>query len=155
MPLRIPYNQLPNLGALESDDIIPGLRPAFEEGSMTVGDLTNFVKPGKVYRVNMSQSGTSDPTVDYVWENEIGSIVWTYNGTGIYWGTLTGAFADYDLPRLARVYFISVDNNPNYYKVQKIDDDTIQIIVQDYTFAFANSRLNQSFIEIFMYAVPL
>lgn len=154
MPLRIPYNQLPNLGALESDDIIPGLRPAFDEGSMTVGDLSRFVNPGYIYRVNMSQSGTSDPTITYVWENTIGDIVWTYNGVGTYWGTLAGAFTG-DLPRLARVYFISVDNNPNYYKVQKIDDDTIQIIVQDYTFAFANGRLNQSFIEIFMYAVPL
>ena len=154
MPLRIPYNQLPNLGALESGDIIPGLRPAFDEGSMTVGDLSTFINPGYIYRVNMSQSGTANPTIDYVWENTIGSIVWSYNGVGIYWGTLIGAFTG-DLPRLSRCYFIPVDNNVNYYTVQKIDDDTIQLKIQTNTFGFANSRLNQTFIEFLYYAVPL
>jgi hypothetical protein len=154
MALRIPYNQLPNLGALESGDIIPGLRPAFNEGSMTVGDLSNFVNPGYIYRVNMTQTGTSAPTVDYVWENTIGNIVWSYNGVGTYQGTLVGAFTG-DLPRLARVYFISVDNNVNYYRVQKIDDDTIQIQVQNNTFAFANDRLAQSFIELLYYPAAL
>ena len=153
MPLRIPYNQLPNLGALQSEDIIPGLRPAFEEGSMTVGDLTNFVKPYKVYRVNMSQSGTSAPTIDYVWENEIGSIAWSYNGSGVYQGTLSGAFANYDVPRFARCFFITSDNIVNYYKVQKIDDDRIEIQVLNNTFAFVNSRLIQTFIEVFFYPI--
>jgi hypothetical protein len=154
MPLRIPYNQLPNLGALQSGDIIPGLRPAFDEGSMTVGDLSRFVNPGYIYRVNMSQIGTSDPTVTYVWENTIGNIVWSYNSVGLYWGTLTGAFTG-DLPRLSRCYFVSADNNVNYYTVQKIDDDTIQIKVQNNSFTLANDRLNQTFIEFLYYPAAL
>jgi hypothetical protein len=152
MPLRIPYNQLPNLGALESGDIIPGLRPAFEEGSMTVGDLSQFVKPYKVYRVNLSQTYLTDPVINYVWENEIGNIVWTYNGVGNYYGTLAGAFTG-DVPELTRSYFISVDNEVRYARIQKLDDDTIWLKTQNSDFNFSDNILNQTFIEIYFYPI--
>ena len=45
----------------------------------------------KVYRALLSQLGTADPTV-VVLENSIGAIVWTRNSTGVYYGTLIGAF---------------------------------------------------------------
>ncbi len=44
-----------------------------------------------VYKALISQSGTSAPTV-VILENTIGAIVWTYNGIGVYRGTLNGAF---------------------------------------------------------------
>jgi hypothetical protein len=43
------------------------------------------------YIALISQSSTSAPTVIEL-ENTIGPIVWTRNSTGIYYGTLTGAF---------------------------------------------------------------
>jgi hypothetical protein len=43
------------------------------------------------YIALISQSSTNDPTVIEL-ENTIGPIVWTRNSTGIYYGTLTGAF---------------------------------------------------------------
>jgi hypothetical protein len=43
------------------------------------------------YVALITQSGTNDPTVVEL-ENTIGPIIWTRVGTGIYYGTLTGAF---------------------------------------------------------------
>lgn len=45
----------------------------------------------RVYKALLTQSGTSAPTV-VILENTIGAIVWTYNGIGVYRGTLNGAF---------------------------------------------------------------
>jgi hypothetical protein len=155
MPLRIPYNQLPNLGALESGDIVPGLRPAFNEGSMTVGDLSTFVNPGKVYRVDMTQSSTSDPTVDFVYENWIGDIVWTYVSTGIYNGNLNGAFAGY-VPEQTRTYFnASIGSGSNYYTITKIDDNNIKMEVKDKNWTLNDDYLNLTFIDFLVYPAAL
>ena len=49
-------------------------------------------RPYKVYTATFSQSGISAPTVT-VLENTLGGMVtWTRTGTGVYIGTLTGAF---------------------------------------------------------------
>ena len=149
MPLRIPYNQLPNLGALDSGDIIPGIRPAFDEGSLTVGDLTSFVNPGKVYRADMSQSGGSDPVVNYEYENWIGNIVWTYISLGTYNGFLTGAFTGYVI-NSGRCFNDGRDS-PNYYYISKIDDDNIKLIVTNRSFSISDSLLVNTFIEVIVY----
>ena len=153
MPLRIPYNQFPNLGALESGDILPGLRPAFQEGSMTVGDLTTFVNPGKVYRVDMSQSGSADPVVNYEYENWIGSIVWTRSTNGVYVGTLTGAFTGY-VVNSSRCYYGGA-YFPYFYHISKIDDDSIQMITTDQIFTRLDDMLNNTFVEILVYTAAL
>lgn len=150
MSYRIPYNQLPNLGTLQEFDIVPGLRPAFEEGSMTVGDLTNFVTPYKVYRADMTQVAATDPTVDYIYENRIGSIVWTYDTIGSYIGTLTGGFLGY-VPQTSRVFFTSGGVSVCYYTIYKIDDDNIRIKTIDKTFLDSDDLLKTTFVEIFVY----
>jgi hypothetical protein len=155
MPLRIPYNQLPNLGVLQSGDIIPGLRPAFNEGSMTVDDLSNFVNIGKAYRVDMSQSGTSDPTVDFEYENWIGSIVWTYVSPGIYNGNLNAAFAGY-VPTQTRTYFnASIGSSSNYYTITKIDDNNIKMEVKDKSWTLVDTWLFNTYIDFLIYPAAL
>lgn len=47
----------------------------------------------QIYRANITQNGTDAPEVT-VFENSLGSIVWTRSSEGIYYGTLTGAFAE-------------------------------------------------------------
>jgi len=153
MPLRIPYNQLPNLGALESGDIIPGLRPAFNEGSMTVGDLSNFVNPAKVYRVDMSQSSTTDPVVNYEYENWVGNIVWTSYSAGIYNGFLSGAFVGY-VVNSSRCYYGGA-YYPYFYHISKIDDDNIQLIVTDQLYSRNDDLLANTFVEILVYPAAL
>jgi hypothetical protein len=54
--------------------------------------VIGVLKPNyRIYRGLISQSGTDAPTV-IVLENTLGDIVWSYNSTGSYSGTLVGAF---------------------------------------------------------------
>lgn len=91
MAYKLPYNSLPNLGDLQAGDIVPVLRPPFQEGSAFVSDVQKYVRPYAVYTALLSQSGTDDPTV-IVLENSIGEIVWTRDQNGGYLATLTNAF---------------------------------------------------------------
>lgn len=45
----------------------------------------------KLYKALMAQTGTSAPTVQIL-ENNIGTIVWTWDSTGFFKGTLSNAF---------------------------------------------------------------
>lgn len=67
--------------------VTPAITPVFSSN----GTMGARIAP-KIYTILLSQSGTSDPTVTVLGTNEVGSIVWTRNSTGIYTGTLTGAF---------------------------------------------------------------
>ena len=91
MASKLPYNSLPNLGTLQAGDIVPVLRPPFQEGSAFVSDVQKYIRPYDVYTALISQSGTDDPTI-IVLENTIGAIEWTRVEVGEYYGTLTGAF---------------------------------------------------------------
>ena len=155
MSYKIPYNLLPNLGALQAGDIVPGLRPAFEEGSMTVGDLTNFVNPGLQYRTSMTQVGTSDPTVDYEYENRIGAILWTYVSVGIYNGYLVDAFAG-EVPEQTKVFFnLSMNSGTNSYTIIKIDSDNIRMSVKDKAWILSDDLLKTTFIDFIIYPALL
>lgn len=58
-----------------------------------VNDLaSSTVNSKKVYEALLTQSGTSAPSVTVLGNNDIGNIVWSYNSTGQYIGTLNGAF---------------------------------------------------------------
>jgi len=155
MSYKIPYNLLPNLGALQAGDIIPSLRPAFEEGSMTVFDLTNFVNPGLQYRTSMTQVATSDPTVDYEYENRIGSIFWTYVSVGIYNGYLVDAFAG-EVPEQTKVFFnLSMNSGTNSYTIIKIDSDNIRMSVKDKVWTLSDDLLKTTFIDFIIYPAAL
>ena len=63
-----------------------------------ISELKNYilngldVRPYKVYAALLSQTGTNTP-VATVLENTLGgTVVWSYIGTGLYLGTLVGAF---------------------------------------------------------------
>lgn len=61
--------------------------------SMTTTTTTTLA-PYKVYTALLTQNG-GDPPTAIVLENTLGgSIVWTYISTGVYKGTLTGAFPE-------------------------------------------------------------
>ncbi len=46
----------------------------------------------QVYTALLTQTGTDAPTTTILGDNTIGNIVWTRASTGVYRGTLTGAF---------------------------------------------------------------
>ena len=80
-----------------------------ESGLVANGDLDNetngfqlyealktIFKPYKTYNAKISQSSTSAPVVTVKGFNDLGSIVWTRTGVGVYRGTLVGAFSNSD-----------------------------------------------------------
>ena len=155
MSYRIPYPYLLNIGVLESTDIIPILRPAFNEGSATVADIAAYVNPYKVYRVDMSQVGTGDPTVEYEYENTIGTIAWTYTSTGTFNGNLFGAFTGL-VPNQTKSFFNStIGSSICYYTITKIDDDNILMEVKDKTWTLVDGYLNYTFIDFIIYPAAL
>jgi hypothetical protein len=60
-------------------------------GTLNNRSVSDILPTYTKYIALISQSSTSAPTVIEL-ENTIGPIVWTRNSTGIYYGTLTGAF---------------------------------------------------------------
>ena len=83
-------------------------------------------RPYDVYTVEISQIGTSAPTVNFTLENTIGSIVWTRNGVGDYTATLTGAFV---VGKTWAVITNGYQSNTSYQKIEieKQDANTLNI----------------------------
>ena len=78
----------------------------------------------KVYRALLTQTGTNAP-VATVLENTLGGdVVWTRGLTGIYFGTLAGAFPS------GKTYvspFQYVDTSNGAYQLYRYDDDAVTI----------------------------
>ena len=66
-----------------------------ETKNFSIGSIVNLVenggRPYKVYTALLTQTGTNAP-VATILENTVGNIVWSYDSTGEYLGTLTGVF---------------------------------------------------------------
>ena len=76
MPLSIPYNQLPDLGVLESTDLVPLLRPFQDEGKASMADLGTFVQPYTKIIGTINQNGGSAPVLT-IFENNTGATLTT------------------------------------------------------------------------------
>ena len=83
------------------------------------------VRPYKVYTALLNQTSTSTPTVE-VLENTLGSIVWTRITTGMYWGTLVGAF-----PANKTHLSITPSSSTGNYSIFRNSDDIIVVKTQD------------------------
>jgi hypothetical protein len=64
-----------------------------ETQPVSMQDITDSVRPYKVYTALVSQSGENDPEV-IVLENTIGEIEWNYRNVGNYSAELVDAFTD-------------------------------------------------------------
>ena len=100
------------------------------------------------YIALISQSSTNDPTVIEL-ENTIGPIVWTRNSTGIYYGTLTGAFT------LDKTYVMLNNVQPDSIVMAKRgNNDFIQIDTTNLhspTAAHHDDHLKKNTLEIRVY----
>ena len=97
-----------------------------------------------VYTALISQADTDDP-VPIVLENTLGgSITWSYDGTGSYIGTLTGAFT---ADKTAIIF-----NTPlGFTAAYRSSINTFTILTYDDSFTLANDMLNNTFIEVRVY----
>jgi len=135
--------------------IIVGDGQVLEDDGMVVSNLTvtgsingEAVVRYKKYVALMSQSGTSAPTV-VVLENSIGNIVWTRASTGLYRGTLIGAFP------LNKTYsMMSVTLTDGIVNVYRFSNDTIRVATTNLhnpTAAYHDNHLLNNTIEIRVY----
>ena len=113
------------------------------------GQLDAATRPYKVYTALISQENALAPTVK-VLENDLGGeIVWTYVSTGLYDGTLAGAFT---LDKTTTM--LSVDSIGNYGYiggVRAMTSNIIRVRTNDSTDSAANNILNDNTLEIRVY----
>ena len=135
--------------------VIIGDGQVLEEDGIVVSNLTvtgtingDVVVPYKKYVALMTQTGTAAPTV-IVLENTIGDIVWTRDSTGIYEGTLTGAFT------LDKTYaMMSVVLVDGIVNVFRFSDDVVRVATTNLKNPNANhhdNHLSKNTIEIRVY----
>lgn len=111
---------------LDGTEVLPVVQ-AGDTSQASIQNISDYVRPYKVYSALLNQNGINDPTA-IVLENTIGNIVWTRDSGGVYFGTLTGAFtAD-------KTFFIITPNSAG------VDNSifTIQYQTTDY-FALSTS----------------
>ncbi len=147
---KIPYSTLPDLGALQSGDYVPMLRPPFDEGKAFVSDFKAAISPSNVYRVEMSQTGTNAPNVVQEYENAIGAINWSYVGTGVYNGNLSGAFAGL-VPVQDYVFGLVQFGKAYYYGIEKVDADNLYLKTYDETLNLSNDMLLNTTVNFYIY----
>ena len=78
----------------------------------------------KVYRALLTQTGTDAPVATVIENTLGGDVVWTRGLTGIYFGTLAGAFPS------GKTYvspFQYVDTSNGNYQLYRYDDDAVTI----------------------------
>ncbi len=102
----------------------------------------------KVYSATANQIDTDNPTLNIL-RNSIGSIVWTRITTGMYWGTLVGAF-----PEFKTHLSITPSSPTGSYSIFRNSDDIIVVKTQDngtMPFTDSDNKLFNNSIRIEVY----
>lgn len=86
----------------------------------TTAFAQGVARPYKVYTSLLQLN--NPPTVTTMFENNIGAISWTKTGTGIYHGTLSGAFPANKVFAIATTF---PAGSPELISVQRLDSDTV------------------------------
>jgi hypothetical protein len=110
--------------------------------------LNDILSTYQKYVALISQSGTADPTITIL-ENTIGNIVWTRASTGDYLGTLIGAFPQLKTFIVFQNFYSGTGSHISF--IQRVTDDTINIVTKDNTNTFIDNVLDYSTIEIRVY----
>ena len=112
----------------------------------TYVDNKSIGLPYDSYTVSLSQTSTNAPVETYTFENTIGTIIWTYNGVGIYIGTLSNAFP------IAKTFLV-VNQNRAGKKItlEHVSASQVRILTLTDTTVNENDVLNLTSIEIKVY----
>jgi lysophospholipase L1-like esterase len=114
---------------------------------ITKGQLdASSLRPYKVYTALLTQSGTSAP-VATVLENTLGgTVVFTRSSTGIYIGTLTGAFVANKTLTLG-----VASTHPSFLSMNRVTNDTFSIATENSGGNLTDGLLNDTSIEVRVY----
>ncbi len=107
----------------------------------------------KVYTALLTQSGTASPVATVLENTLSGSVVWTRNAVGEYFGTLTGEFTSNKT-----VVFMQVGGGGGatwgfQFIAARLDDDRVYVVTQigNSTSDYSDDLLASSSIEIRVY----
>lgn len=117
-------------------------------GSSLILSTGSIVSSYKTYTALLSQSGSNNPT-SIILENTLGNIVWSRTSTGIYDGTLVGAFPiSKSFCMIQKDTFISVAPQDESL-IKRISNDVIRVSTGGG--GFADNILDNTSIEIRVY----
>lgn len=118
----------------------------------TWGQVQAAARPYKVYTAVLKQQNTNEPTA-VVLENTLGgTVVWTRNSTGNYYGTLNNAFPIQNKIAVFQGGSMWGTFPLKIIRVQHLNSNTIQIFTQQATDgALVDSSLSETSIEIRVY----
>lgn len=89
------------------------------------------------YHVLLTQTSTNAPTVtDF--NNNFGTITWSYIGVGVYKGTSVGSF-----PSDKTSVIMNTGGKLGYARAWRVDDDTIRVETYNTSFVVSNAILDQ------------
>jgi len=102
-----------------------------------IDKLIGLVRPYKVYSGKIVQTGTDTPTIT-IYENTIGSIVWTRNSTGEFWGTLNSAFTEgkticFPSSRHGVVFWDTNSGDQVYFEIYPASTSRVYIVTRSTT----------------------
>ena len=131
---------LPSLVGISATDV----QAAVEE---VAGEVAAIPRPS-VYKALLTQVDTDAPIASILF-NTIGNIVWTYLGTGLYLGTLAGAFTE---GRTAVTNGQSILDGVGFVVWAKwSSSDTITVFVSGVDGGASDSELENTLIQIEVY----
>lgn len=109
---------------------------------ITGAQVATMIQLGvKTYRALLTQATNNAPTA-VVLENSLGgTVVWSRNAAGIYFGTLIGAFP------VNKVFFLTQQGTAQFVNAARFDDDVIQVTTSEWggaSFTEADNFLNDT-----------
>ena len=114
--------------------------------AIKAGDVMGAQPTYKVYTALLTQQFPNIPPVATVLENTLGgTIVWTYDQAGIYYGNLTGAFT------VNKTAGIISGVATGTARVFRKDDNRIQVQTRDFLSVPTDNKLEETTIEIRVY----
>ena len=84
----------PEIAVPTIDDLLIGtdVENHNETKNFSIQEIVNLAIPYKIYNAILTQSGNLDPVATVLQNTLGGTVVWTRDSEGLYFGTLTGAF---------------------------------------------------------------
>lgn len=119
--------------------------PATLPNHAVVKSQLDAVKPYKVYSALIKQTAANAPIITVLENNLGGTIVWTRSETGVYIGTLTGAFP------LGKTFVSCSSQYFGYTVMLRLDADTVSILTRSPSNTPTDGFLEHNAVEIRVY----
>lgn len=133
------------VGAIEDTDlmVISDYNGATYDTKKVTGAQLN---PFKTYLANITQSGTSAPTVNYSYSELTGTLTFTRSGVGIY--SIDNSVAEFLANKCYINHTPGLGTSIRYYQYDIVSTTQILIYSFDSTGSFADTLINKNSFEI-------